>query len=65
MGDDENLVETYAFRIVFSIQLFEVSSSSNIVQASKEYHVQAQCNTLNDLVGIYIVLCRCCIYSVY
>ena len=34
------------------------SSFSNIIQASKEYHVQAQCNTLNDSVGINIVLWR-------
>ena len=35
------------------------SFSSNIVQAYKDYHVQTQCNTLNDLVGINIVMCRC------
>ena len=29
-----------------------------IVQASEEYHAHAQCNTLNELVDIYKVLCR-------
>ena len=29
MSDDENLVETYAFTIVFSIQLFEVYCVKN------------------------------------
>ena len=38
-------------------------SSSNIVQASVEYHVHAQCNTLNELVNIYIV--RVFLFTVY